>query len=104
MKTNVIVWMAVFVPIAGAFLLPLMGQLSKGLRNLSALALVTSSLICSSSLVPLVLAGGTESISLPFLATTLMLALYTKTAALGAAVTVTFLGQIIVCQCAGQSA
>ncbi|ABL01125.1 NADH-quinone oxidoreductase subunit 5 family protein [Pelobacter propionicus] len=67
MKTNIIVWMAVFVPIAGAFLLPLMGQLSKGLRNLGALALVTSSLICSSSLVPLVLAGGTESISIPFL-------------------------------------
>ena len=67
MKNNVLVWMAIFVPIGGSLLLPLAGRLSKGFRNLLALALATVSLVCSSLLVPLVLSGQVVKISLPFL-------------------------------------
>jgi NADH:ubiquinone oxidoreductase subunit 5 (subunit L)/multisubunit Na+/H+ antiporter MnhA subunit len=67
MKSNVLVWMAIFVPIAGSFLLPLAGRISTVLRNLSALALVTFSLLCSSLLVPIVYSGEVARISIPFL-------------------------------------
>jgi len=67
MKTNALVWMAVFVPIAGSILLPLTGLLLRGLRNIVSLALVSFSLICSSLLVPVVLSGQAVKISLPFL-------------------------------------
>ena len=67
MKTNVLVWMAVFVPIAGSCSLPLLGRVSKGFRNLISLALVTVSLLCSSLLVPAVLSGQVVKISIPFL-------------------------------------
>jgi len=67
MKINTVLWMAIFVPIAGSFLLPLIGKVSKNFRNLSALALVVFSLLCSSLLVPIVLTGKTLQISMPFL-------------------------------------
>lgn len=67
MTTNSTVWMAIFVPIAGSFLLPLIGRASTGFRNLSALILVVFSLLCSSLLVPHVLTGNIVHISMPFL-------------------------------------
>lgn len=67
MKTNALVWMAVFAPLAGSLLLPLAGGISKALRNLGAFILVTTSLLCSSLLVPTVFSGTTLRISFPFL-------------------------------------
>lgn len=67
MKTNALVWAAMFVPIAGSFLLPLAGGISKALRNLGAFLLVGTSLLCSGLLVPTVQAGTTLRISCPFL-------------------------------------
>jgi len=67
MKINIVLWMAIFAPIAGSFLLPLIGKVSKTYRNLSALALVVFSLLCSSLLVPIVLTGKTLPISMSFL-------------------------------------
>lgn len=58
----------VFIPVLGAFFLPLVGRISLILRNFLALAFVLSSFVFSLSLVPVVLAGGTVSVfkSLPF--------------------------------------
>ncbi|NVN93443.1 MAG: NADH-quinone oxidoreductase subunit L, partial [Desulfuromonadales bacterium] len=68
MESHELVWLAVFVPIVGAFLLPLMGAVSKGGRNLCAFALVGFSLLCSCLLLSPVLHGESVSLSLPFLA------------------------------------
>ncbi len=67
MKSQELIWLAVFVPIVGAFLLPLVGTVSKGARNVSALALVGFSLLCSCGLISPVLSGETVAISIPFL-------------------------------------
>lgn len=67
MKTNALVWAAIFVPIAGSILLPLAGGISKALRNLGAFFLVGTSLVSSALLVPTVLAGSVVRIPFPFL-------------------------------------
>jgi proton-translocating NADH-quinone oxidoreductase chain N len=67
MKSHELIWLAVCVPIVGAFLLPLVGTVSKGARNVSALALVGFSLLCSCGLIAPVLNGETVAISIPFL-------------------------------------
>jgi NADH:ubiquinone oxidoreductase subunit 5 (subunit L)/multisubunit Na+/H+ antiporter MnhA subunit len=51
----------VLAPLAGAFVLPLLGRLSARLRNIFALLLVLVSLACSLALVPDALAGRTSS-------------------------------------------
>jgi NADH:ubiquinone oxidoreductase subunit 5 (subunit L)/multisubunit Na+/H+ antiporter MnhA subunit len=51
----------VLVPLAGAFLLPLLGRISARLRNGCALAMVLVSLVCSALLVPDALAGRTST-------------------------------------------
>ena len=48
---------AVFAPLAGAFLLPLLGAVSRPVRNYTALALVTASLVSALLLVPGALRG-----------------------------------------------
>ncbi len=68
MKCSELVRMAVFVPIAGAFLLPFIGVVSKGLRNISAFVLVGFSFLCSCSLLSPVLKGEIIKITMPFLA------------------------------------
>ena len=55
---------AVFAPLAGAFLLPLLGIASLRLRNLAALALVVAALVASLLLVPGALRGEIVSFSL----------------------------------------
>ncbi|MCX6101260.1 MAG: proton-conducting transporter membrane subunit [Candidatus Bipolaricaulota bacterium] len=55
---------AVFAPLAGAFLLPLLGIASLRLRNLAALALVVASLVASLLLVPGALRGEIVSFNL----------------------------------------
>jgi NADH:ubiquinone oxidoreductase subunit 5 (subunit L)/multisubunit Na+/H+ antiporter MnhA subunit len=54
-----IVALIVFVPVAGAFLLPLAGMVSLRLRNILALLMVTTSFVLSLTLVPFLLKGGT---------------------------------------------
>ncbi len=58
---------AVFAPVIGAFLLPILGRLSARLRNGAALLLVAVPLLISASLVPQLLAGNTVTafVSLP---------------------------------------
>jgi len=52
-----ILLVCVMVPLAGAFLLPLLGRVAARLRNFVALGLVLTSLVCSLMLVPDALAG-----------------------------------------------
>ncbi|MEA5115082.1 MAG: NADH-quinone oxidoreductase subunit L [Geobacteraceae bacterium] len=68
MKSYVLVLLAVFVPVAGAFLLPPIGVVSKGVRNVCALVMVGFSLLCSFLLLSPVLNGEVVTVSLPFLA------------------------------------
>lgn len=67
MKSHELVWMAVGVPLSGAFLLPLVGAVSRGGRNLVALALAGVSLVCSCCLIGPIMGGEAVSVSLPFL-------------------------------------
>jgi proton-translocating NADH-quinone oxidoreductase chain N len=68
MNSHTTLWAAVFVPIAASFLLPPIGLISRGFRNLCAFAAVAASLLCSLFLVPAVLGGEVTAISVPFLA------------------------------------
>jgi len=56
----------IFVPLLGAFLLPLAGFLSARLRNLLSLALVLCAFVCSCLLIPSALSGTTVTISHAF--------------------------------------
>jgi len=49
---TVVLLLAVFTPIIGAFLVPLAGKISETLRNISALLLVLTAVVCSAILVP----------------------------------------------------
>lgn len=53
----------IFLPVLGAFILPIIGKASEAVRNLTALVLVSSSLIFSLLLAPAVLAGRVITIS-----------------------------------------
>lgn len=55
---------AVFLPVAGSFLLPVVGKISESARNLAALALVSASLVASAMLAPGALAGSTATFAL----------------------------------------
>ena len=68
MKSYLLVWLAVFVPIVGAFLLPLIGEVSKMGRNICAFAIIGFSLLCSCLLLPSVVNSEVFTISFPFLA------------------------------------
>ena len=54
----------IFVPVIGAFLLPVAGKMSERLRNWLALLFVSVSLVGSGLLVPAVLAGSMPTISI----------------------------------------
>jgi NADH:ubiquinone oxidoreductase subunit 5 (subunit L)/multisubunit Na+/H+ antiporter MnhA subunit len=61
MERGAIILVCVMAPLAGAFILPLLGRLSARLRNAFALVLVLASLVCSALLVPDALAGRLRS-------------------------------------------
>jgi len=63
MGEGVLLLVAVFAPLAGAFLLPLLGRFSKLVRNYAALVFVLTSLGCSLALVPNALDGHVASLS-----------------------------------------
>jgi len=62
-NSQLLVMLCVFVPLAGSLLLPLVGKASEQGRNLLALLLALTSLGCALGLLPVVLAGGTETVA-----------------------------------------
>ncbi|MDP2922255.1 MAG: NADH-quinone oxidoreductase subunit L [Candidatus Omnitrophota bacterium] len=58
-KFQVILLSIIFIPLAGAFLLPLAGRINIRLRNSLSLIFIVSSFLLSLSLIPLVLSGKT---------------------------------------------
>jgi NADH:ubiquinone oxidoreductase subunit 5 (subunit L)/multisubunit Na+/H+ antiporter MnhA subunit len=67
MRNETIVFLAVFAPIVGSLVLPLIGRASTRFRHFMAFTLVGVSLVCSLALVPSVMAGQTTTLrcSLP---------------------------------------
>jgi hypothetical protein len=65
MERGAILLICVLVPLAGAFLLPLVGRISARLRNYCALAMVLASLTCSLALVPDAVAGKIVAFQVP---------------------------------------
>ena len=57
MEEGALLLICVLTPLAGAFLLPLLGRLSTRLRNICALAMVLVSLACAIALVPEAVSG-----------------------------------------------
>lgn len=88
-------FVSIFVPVIGSFLLPAVGRFSERVRNLSALFFVMVSLAGSLALVPAVLSGRVISIAIPmplgfnFMFTADMLAVFM-------AIVSSFVGSIIV--------
>lgn len=66
MTNNSLLLTAVFVPVCGACLLPIIGKYSERARNLSAFICVLASLAASIFLIPEVLAGRTATVSYAF--------------------------------------
>jgi proton-translocating NADH-quinone oxidoreductase chain M len=57
MNAKLILLLIVFVPVAGAFIIPLLGAISKNLRNITALLLVSVSVIASFIALPYAIKG-----------------------------------------------
>jgi NADH:ubiquinone oxidoreductase subunit 5 (subunit L)/multisubunit Na+/H+ antiporter MnhA subunit len=66
MNYNWLVLGIIFIPVVGAFLLPLAGRISSRLRNILSFAFILSSFGLSLKLIPLVLSGKTILIQQPF--------------------------------------
>ena len=65
MKNNILLLSIVFIPVAGAFVLPLIGWASKVSRNILAFILISVSFVLSASLIPFVMSGQTANFYLP---------------------------------------
>ncbi len=65
MSPSFLLAIAVCGPVIGAFLLPLLGRLSAGVRNYFSLLLVLISLLCSVALIPGVLQGRVAVFEIP---------------------------------------
>ena len=68
MTNETLLLLAVFTPIAGAFFLPLLKLLGAEVRNVAALCLVATSLVCALMLIPSAMAGKPAliSVALPY--------------------------------------
>jgi len=66
MKNETLLLLTVSVPVVGAFIVPIVGRVSEKLRNLLALAFVSTSFICSLCLIPSALSGKVTSIAIAF--------------------------------------
>jgi NADH:ubiquinone oxidoreductase subunit 5 (subunit L)/multisubunit Na+/H+ antiporter MnhA subunit len=64
MTNETLLGLVIFVPLVGAFILPLVARASEAARNVVALCLVLCSAVCSACLLPAVLAGQDVSIKL----------------------------------------
>ena len=65
MNGQTTILLAIFVPICGSFLLPLIGWMSKGLRNVVALLLVLTPLMIAFTMLPGALAGNIAKVFVP---------------------------------------
>ena len=64
MSNSASLLVVIFVPLAGAFILPLVGRISEFLRNLLSLIFVLVSLVCAVRMIPLCLQGQVLQFSL----------------------------------------
>jgi len=64
MEHTTLLVLAVFIPVIGSFLLPLLGRMSPRARNAVAFLLVAAALLCSIGLLPVVWGGKTVTVSL----------------------------------------
>src|SRR5690606_20146359 len=66
MTNDVLLALAVFVPVVGAFVLPLLAKASRRARNVVALILVAVPLACSLAMIPAAMGGGDKpQVALP---------------------------------------
>ena len=65
MNYNAVLLSIVFVPVIGSFILPLIGWISKPIRNFLSLALISLSFLLSAALIPLVMSGRTATFNMP---------------------------------------
>ncbi|MCX5680604.1 MAG: NADH-quinone oxidoreductase subunit L [Candidatus Omnitrophica bacterium] len=63
MTNKILLLSCVFIPLAGAIIAPLAGYISTKFRNALALAAISASFIAAASLIPVVLAGNTITVS-----------------------------------------
>ncbi|MFA6281374.1 MAG: NADH-quinone oxidoreductase subunit L [Candidatus Omnitrophota bacterium] len=68
MSNPILILLAIFIPVAGAFLLPIAGHFSRRLRNMLALIFIASSFVLSLLMIPAVMSGKVITIieRLPF--------------------------------------
>lgn len=59
MNYNVVLLSIIFIPVVGAFIVPLIGRFSRRARDLISLALISASFVLSAALIPLVISGST---------------------------------------------
>jgi len=65
MNYNALLLSIIFIPVIGAFVLPLIGWTSRYFRNIFSLIFILVSFVLSSALIPLVMSGGTATFSMP---------------------------------------
>ncbi|MFH0921783.1 MAG: NADH-quinone oxidoreductase subunit L [Fibrobacterota bacterium] len=95
MKHQLLIALIVFIPVIGAFLLPVASMVSKGFRNVLALLFVSASCVMSLALVPYLLSGSTITLQYPA-PMGLNFVLYVDQLAIFMAIVSSFIGAIIV--------
>ncbi len=65
MNYNAVILSIVFIPVIGAFILPLVGWSSKNTRNYLSFLFILSSFVLSAAMIPLVISGKTATFSMP---------------------------------------
>jgi len=65
MNYSAVILGIVFIPVTGAFILPLVGWISKPIRNYLSLIFISASFILSAALMPLVMSGKAATFSMP---------------------------------------
>ncbi len=65
MTNELLLGLLVFVPLLGAFALPLLAKISEAVRNVAALLMGLTAVVCAAFLVPAAIAGTGVAISIP---------------------------------------
>jgi proton-translocating NADH-quinone oxidoreductase chain N len=95
MRYDILLFLIVFVPVTGSFILPLIGKVSRQLRNIMALSFVAVSVILSFILLPEVLSGNNVTVNYPLIPG-LSFILHADMLAIFMAIVASFIGAIIV--------
>ena len=95
MRYDILLFLIVFVPVLGSFILPFIGKFSRQLRNILALAFVAVSVILSCILLPAVLSGNNITINYPLIPG-LSFILHADMLAIFMSIVSSFIGAIIV--------